>query len=224
MYIIGSRALNFWFPERSIKNETDWDIVGTNEIHPKIIDPSPEGLLTDEICERYSSGKTLDTPIGPATIVLPIALMLFKRSHLHRPLHFQTPIRDYHMLKRVVEVDDDYASLLLKRTKLTKQRYGDKVPSLKKTKDEFFDDYVTKEYEHDDIHRATCYGSEPLFERLKSDDKLVWCEKSKWNQLSYEDKVNCVREEAFVIAIERYILKKKGYPAKFAFNNAVIPA
>lgn len=221
IYLIGSKAFNYWFGEN---REKDFDIVTDEQIdsNPSLkIDVCPNDLPLFTVCERYNSGETLDTPIGPATIVSPVGLMLIKRSHLHRPIGFSKHIRDYHFLKQRFEPDSEYDTLLETLTAKTKEKYGDKTPKLNKSKQEFFDDYVTKIYDHDDIHRWTCYYDEPIYERLKSNKTTVWCEKSKWDELSHDDKIKCVREEAFVIAIERYLLVKEKYPERFAFANAV---
>jgi hypothetical protein len=124
-------------------------------------------------------------------------------------------------LKERIETDSFYQDLLEDLTVKTKEKYGDKTPKLNKNKKEFFDDYVTKIYDHDDIHLWTCYYDRPIFEKLKSNKETVWCKKSKWDLLTHEDKIRCVREEAFVIAIERFLLVKNRYPPKFAFMNAV---
>jgi len=220
-YLIGSRALNFWFPS---DRQSDFDIVSDENVKssPSLkVDVAPNDLPLFTVCEQYSSGKTIETPVGTATVVSPLGLMLIKRSHLHRPIGFEKHIRHYHFLKPKCEPDENYQGLLRLLTTKTKEKYGDKVPKLNKNKKDFFDDYVTKIYDHDDIHRWTCYYDEPIFERLKSNKDTVWCEKSKWDELSHDDKIKCIREEAFVIAIERYLLIKKNYPSKFAFANAV---
>lgn len=224
MFLTGSRALNFWYPDDfPIKSETDWDVVSDSPIKAtSIIDVSPDGLKTFEICDFYATNETIETPVGKANIVSPKCLMLFKRSHLHRPLDFKKHIRHYHFLKsRINDLDEAYYNLLEERTRLTKEKYGDRVPSLRKSKKDFFDDYVTKKYEHDDIHYATCYGERPIYEELQTNSENVWCSRKLWDDLPHEKKVNCIREEAFVIAIERFLIPKKGYPAKFAFNNAI---
>jgi hypothetical protein len=224
IYLTGSRALNFWFPEVVAKSTTDWDIVSDQDVDSKLVDPSPQDLNSFEICQIYNSDKSIETPVGFATIVSPTGLMLFKRSHLHRPINFSKHIKDYHFLKsKVSNLDEVYYRLLGERIKLTKEKYKDNVLSLNQNKDDFFDDYVPKQYEHDSIHYATCYGEKPIYEELKTDDKKVWCSKKKWEDLPHQKKINCVREEAFVIALERYIIPKieKHPPAKFAFDWAL---
>jgi hypothetical protein len=230
MFLIGSRALNHFLP-RSVAGK-DWDLVAESEdllVPSKEHDLSPDGLYTLEVCQTFDSGVVIETPLGSAKLPSPVGLMLLKRSHLHRPIGFEKHIRDYHELVAYCsqfEKGDNYYRLLKLRTKATKSLYGDKVPSLKKSKSEFFDDYVTKIYEHDDIHAATCYGIRPIYKELQSDDGTVWCSRAKWEALPHEDRIRCIREEAFVIALERFVipqiaLDKKHMPAKMAFNKAV---
>jgi hypothetical protein len=70
----------------------------------------------------------VDTPTGPARVINPLGMMLMKRSHLHRPIDFEKHIRDYHFLKTRLsdQIDDDYLSLLAKRTAETKQEFETK--------------------------------------------------------------------------------------------------
>ena len=214
MYLIGSRNPN-----------SDYDLVLEHEdIKPSPqIDIAPKELGLLEVCKYYESGDVVETPVGKAKLVGDLGLMLIRRSHLYRPLNFEKHIRAYHKYKEKLfsQTDINYFNILKDLIKRTKALYPDRHPSLKQNKGEFFDDYVTKIYEHDDIHYATCYYDRPIYESLKSNSETVWCEKSKWEQLSHEDKIKCVQEEAFVIAIERFILPNKGYPPKFAFSKAI---
>lgn len=221
MFLTGSRALNYHYPEFPIKDSTDWDIVSDESVtSSKLIDVAPEGLNSLEICQHYA-GPEIESPIGTVQVVNPIGLMLFKRSHLHRPIEFAKHIRHYHFLKSRHQPDEQYYLFLRNRIKLTKDKYGDRTPKLNKTKEDFFDDYVTKKYEHDALHYATCYGDRPIYEELKTDDTKVWCSQEKWALLSHEKQVQCIREEAFVIAIERYLIPRPTYPARFALDASI---
>lgn len=219
LYLTGSRALHHFFPEFSVKDDTDWDVVGDVE-SSRSVDVAPSDVNTEEVCLRYADAE-ISTPIGVATLVSPTGLMLLKRSHLHRPIEWVKHIRHYHFLKSRCVTDEKYDELLATRTRLTKEKYGDKTPKLNKTKAEFFDDYVIKKYEHDDIHYATCYGERPVYEELKTDNEKVWCSKEKWACVSHEKRIQCVQEEAFVISIERYLIPEPKFPVKFAFGKAV---
>ena len=81
--------------------------------HTNKIDVAPEGLMSYEICSVYATNEYMETPEGTANIVSPKCLMLFKRSHLHRPLDFPKHIRHYHFLKsQIKDLDETYFSLL----------------------------------------------------------------------------------------------------------------
>lgn len=235
MYLIGSRALAC-YASRNVEGK-DWDFVLEDEDlkQSENCDLAPAELCTLEVCRAFDTGLTEYTPYGEAKLPSLTALMLLKRSHLHRPLGFEKNIRDYHEMKSLgmpyakmnyIE-RARYDELLKKLTKQTKNLYGDRVPSLRKSKSEFFDDYVTKFFEHDEIHAATCYGDRPIFERLKPQgDESVWCDRALWDKLPTFEKVQCVQEEAFVIALERFIIPnlvvdKPHRSAKMAFGMAV---
>lgn len=221
MYLIGSAALH----EFTNCDFKDYDLVleGENIQPEQGIDIAPQELFDEELYTKYDSGIVAETPVGPAKVIDPIGLMLIKRSHLFRPISFQKHIRSYHALYAEYGkyIDTDYRRLLKNRISLTKQKFGDRTPSLKKSKEDFFDDYVKKVYDHDEIHLATCYYDRPIYERMKPDADLVWCSKDLWEQLPHKDKIRCVREEGYAIAIERFLLWKRGYPEKFAFSAAV---
>lgn len=224
MYLIGSRAAGHYL-DREVKPDADWDFVSevrTDKCREYEFSPLGDAHLA--VCREYYDGEIVKTPHGEAKVVNPVGLMLIKRSHLHRPLNFAKHIRDYHKLHSLFgnQIDGRYKELLANLTKITKEKYGDRTPSLKKSKREFFDDYVTKYYEHDDIHYATCYYNEPIYEKLKPDPDMVWCSRKLWNDLAHDDKIRCVREEAYTIALERYIIPKMKTgetppPAKFSF-------
>jgi hypothetical protein len=228
MYLIGSRGCC----HLQSSDKSDWDVVleRPDEELPEWAD-NCSAMNTLDICQKYHCGF-IETEKGRFKIISAIGHMLLKRSHLHRPFKFAKHIRDYHLLKQkfgfITDLCDDteYYRLLDERIKLTKLEYPDRTPSLKKTTDDFFDDQVTKYYHHDDLHRITCYGEQPIFEMLKTDANKVWCSKQKWESLDHMTQVRCVAEECFVIALERYIIPKietgqKHPPERFAYSWAL---
>lgn len=222
-YLIGSRALNFWYPnEFPIKETTDWDIVTDEYIKPTPqIDIVGKDLPTLESVTMFNY-DIMDSPVGKVKVCSPISLMLVKRSHLHRPVNFQKHIRHYHfLLQNYPNRSVVWYKILEKLTKVTKEKYGDRTPKLNKTKREFFDDFVTKKYEHDDIHYATCYGERPIYEELKTNDEKVWCSRAKWDCISHEKRIQCILEEAYVISIERFLIPNRKFPPKFAFFKSL---
>lgn len=245
MYLTGSRALDYYLGRTG--SNSDWDIVaeeyelndydltfaGKDCIkHGQIEFINIECLNNRDLCYDFATDNTIHLYDGLSLNILsPTALYISKRSHVWRPLKFAKHIRELHLIKDYLKKNDEwplsgYENALLKnRTQLTKEKYGHRAPSLNKTNEEFFDDFVTKYYIHDDLHKVVAYYDEPIYERLKNDSSLAKCEKDLWNQLSHEDKVKCVREECYVIALERYIIpfKEKGeryMPSHIAFNKA----
>ena len=226
-YLIGSRALSLYYPQKP----KDWDILTSEPQKSTIVSGDRieflplDSLLSKEICNEYADGR-VSTPVGMATVVGPVGLMLIKRSHLHRPLKFQKHVRDYHLLKEKhgPETNEMYDLLLEERTKLTKEQFKDRTPKLNMSNEEFFDDYVEKFMDHDDIHRATCFYDAPIYERLKHDETKAYCAKDLWEQLSDEDKTKCVQEECRTISLERKLIpswnKGETYPIRFAYAYA----
>jgi hypothetical protein len=228
MLLTGSRALDHYINRKSEKS--DWDFIASEEELNKINLSfcGKDSIKVDNV--EFLNRKALNNNkfVGSCevfflqnsfvkdnvwwfnySVCTPEELYIQKRSHIHRPLKFIKHIHELELIKKECKDIGTWpvnSSLLKERTKLTKDKYGDKVPSLNKTNEDFFDDPVTKYYVHDDLHEVVAYYDRPLYERLKVDGSMAKCEKDLWNELSHEDKVNCVREEAYVIALERFII------------------
>jgi hypothetical protein len=225
--LIGSRALNFWYPERKIKETTDWDVISSGshegcEVH------NPEHLNNKDMT-GYRSSNTVALPDGSIAYVMsPLGLAIIKRSHLWRDLSFQKHITDYHKsdLASILQENlrfDIVQNDLKNRTELTKKEYPQGHPSLMKSVDAFFDDAVTKKYDHDFLHELFAYYDKPLYTRLQDNPELAYCKENLWYTLSYEDKLKCVAEETYVIAFERFIEKSPrwSFPKKLAYLKSL---
>lgn len=226
--LIGSRALNFWFPDHKIKETTDWDIISDKPFEdiPEGVNyewHDPDVLLNREL-EKYTSsvGRVFNGKV--VFIVDPIGLALVKRSHLWRDLGFDKHITHWNKYLQPVTVfknnfDEDY---LKRRTAATMQMFPQGHPKLNQTVEKFFDDAVTKKYNHDDLHILYAHHNKPLYTYMQSNPELAWCEKDKWNSFSFDDKIKCVQEEAYVIATERFLVPSGwNYPERLAYFNAV---
>lgn len=226
--LIGSRALNYWFPNHKIKESTDWDIISDKPFEdiPEGINyewHDPDVLLNREL-EKYTSsvGRVFNGKV--VFIVDPIGLALVKRSHLWRDLGFDKHITHWNKYLQPVTVfknnfDEDY---LKRRTAATMQMFPQGHPKLNQTVEKFFDDAVTKKYNHDDLHILYAHHNKPLYTYMQSNPELAWCEKDKWNSFSFDDKIKCVQEEAYVIATERFLVPSGwDYPERLAYFNAV---
>jgi hypothetical protein len=233
MYLVGSRAINEYTPQ----TWKDTDIVcSEDELKSLGLSFGPNGQIKKDGIE-FIDGKLLNnedvkvgniininTLAGSIKVGIPPVEYLYaiKRSHIHRPLNFSKHIIHLHKLKPLVTfpLSDECQNFLKERTRLTKLKWPDRTPSLNKSNDEFFDDYVKKEYVHDDIHKVVAFGSIPVYEKMKRDFSQAKCEKDMWMMLSHQDKIRCVQEEAMVISLERFIITKKLNP-KLAYYKAV---
>lgn len=220
--LIGSRALVFNKPEyqKHIKDYTDWDVVTYDnldwaEVH------DPDHLNTFKL-ERYASEQPIvynGVELYPLNLK---GLSIVKRSHLWRDLGFQKHITMYwkHIMDGSFEYDDIDLEILKERIDLTMAAYPQKNPSLKKTKNEFFDDFVVKKFDHDYLHEIVAYNDIPMYKRMQDLSKdSVWCIKDKWDQFTHQEKLHCIMEESTVIAFERFLIPKD---YKFGYQTAFI--
>jgi hypothetical protein len=133
-------------------------------------------------------------------------LYSLKRSHRHSPRAFEKHVMDYALLRKYVKTDM-LSKITAIRYKETVERERLKTPSLNKTTKDFFDDRVSnRTFIHDQIHEVMAFGERPLFEKIKVDPNKVACDKEKFMKLKPLERIRCVQEEAYVIALERGII------------------
>lgn len=233
MYLVGSRAINEYTPQ----TWKDTDIVlSKGQLKSLGLEFGPNGTVKKddiefidiELLNNKDVGLShfiwINTSMGRLAVVVPEVEYLYaiKRSHIHRPLNFSKHIIHLHKLKPLVSfpLSDECRNFLKERTRLTKLKWPDRTPSLNKSNDEFFDDYVKKEYVHDHIHVIVALNDAPIYERMKKDFTQAKCEKDMWDNLTHQDKVWCVQEEAMVIALERFVIPGKLNP-RISYLKAV---
>jgi hypothetical protein len=230
MLIIGSRALNYHFPNNDKKLD-DWDFIGTeneiikwfreNNATPYIIDYNNlkvystifnETKYEFEVAEDGKSAydyleasKNEEYSLEYANLNV---LYSIKKSHIHQPINWFKHIEDYHFLKSILVIDHlDY--ITKKRIKETDIRLNTRTPKLNQKVDEFVKEsqsVLNRIYDHDDLHKIVAYYEEPLYFKIQPSHDVVMCSKKLWDKLNYEDKIKCIHEEAFVIALERKII------------------
>ena len=227
--LIGSRAIAHWNPEFKVRSDSDWDIIGRSYENTfyryelgipdedRIEWHDPNHLNNKDMIFTFETGDRVISPDGLAIIY---------RSHLHRDWNWDAHITKYHkfilpLLKNALHLSDP---ILLERIKLTKKAYPQGNPKLNQTNEMFFDDPVKKVYDHDFLHELYAYEDRPMFEKLKRPEQfdLAWCTKDLWDKLSQTQKLQCVAEETYVIATERFMVPNNwNYPTKKAFYFAL---
>jgi hypothetical protein len=220
--LIGSRALAEWDNDFVLKESADWDVISEKPIEGfEWHDPS---LLDNFMFERYSSGHVLTVNGVDLHVVNPIGLAIIKRSHLWRALGFRKHITHYHkhLQKFSNFFEEDDKEMLRMRIKMTMDKFPQQGPNLKQTVEDFFDDAVTKKYNHDWLHELYAFEDAPMYTKMQRDSSLAWCEKDMWDEMSHGQKVRCVAEETYVIATERFLVPTDfKTPAKLAYMKSL---
>ena len=138
---------------------------------------------------------------------------LLKESHKFKDsVHFEKTMRDVLLFRekrsnlQFIDYHRENKELLSILSKRETETYRKPI-SLNKTKDEFFaNDNVPYIYDHDEIHKVMSVGSKPAYLSCLKEGSQVKCDRFKFFYLSEESKMNCVVEEARVIALERAII------------------
>jgi hypothetical protein len=84
--------------------------------------------------------------------------------------------------------------------------HGRKKVNLTQDKASFFDDAVTRIYDHDSIHESVAYGDRPLYESVMKDDASVQTDMVKVRGLTCEQQLRLYREEIYATALERWVI------------------
>lgn len=142
------------------------------------------------------------------------SLIAIKKSHIIFPVKWHKHIADYHVLKsdggNISHQDKDLVGIAYSlMRKEAQERHSKKEFSFNTTNENFFGasaKYTNRKFEHDDLHRVVAHYDVPMYAKLKDDQTKALCLESKWESLSFEDKVKAVQEEAYVIALERKII------------------
>lgn len=217
--LIGSRALNYWFPACKIKPDTDWDVITYSDLYG--IERHDPDFLNNKDFEQFICNTHRVLYGGYwLYVVNPVGLAIIKRSHLWRDIGFDKHITMYTKFLRGHH--NPQLTSYKQRLELTKKTFSQPHPKLNVAVGEFFDDYVIKKYDHDWLHTLVAYEDKPMYTRMQSDSTKAWCEKNKWDNFTYQQKINCVSEEACVIALERFLVPNDwNYSSKVAYHKAL---
>jgi hypothetical protein len=158
-----------------------------------------------------------DTSFIPGRIQTPVAspavLYYMKDATVRWPVHWFKTIEDLHFLRSngAVETPSDLEREFGRLRRLEADaKYGKRSkPNLDMSNDAFFaksQASIGRVHVHDDIHEAVAYGERPLFEAFKPDLNKASLSKKMFEAGSAIDQLRLVREEAMVIALERYIV------------------
>ncbi|CAB5383710.1 unnamed protein product [Rhizophagus irregularis] len=153
-------------------------------------------------------------------IVAPLKILeALKSSHINYPSNFQKNITDLHILR----VSLGYNKMLITQPLCSPQR-DEPIELLLKTRimeTEIIQKAQVECIPHDDIHELVKYGEHPIYESLKIDKSKTLIEKSLFEKIDYQTKLNCVKEEAMTIALERYLIPMVSKNQETSYNLAL---
>lgn len=200
--LIGSRAMNHWFPDFRVGKDEDYL---TDEDLKSTLSPHVEYF-------NVNGFHGLEWVLHRGEIASPEILYTIKLSHSFWNVHWPKTMFDILWCQnKGIEHIPELLSLLYKDWEI---KHGKKKAYLGKSNDDFFNDFVSRVYVHDDIHRAIAYYDEPMFEKLKYRKDSAYISEKLFNGLSYEDKLKTCREEIYVTTLERFLI-----PSEFRMNS-----
>lgn len=170
-------------------------------------------LILDQLCK--------DDFYAPLEVLYSI-----KKAHIHFPIKFHKHIIDlmfirYKLREKLgITLDQDleaegdlldyYPGLTYMHFKETEKRRGKlKTPKMTEDKAQFFGkskNFVKSYYVHDNMHLAMAHDKDPVYLKILKSGAEVETDHELWKKLSIQQKIWCVLEEVYVIALERKIL------------------
>jgi hypothetical protein len=218
--IVGRSALNYWMGK--YVETTDLDIwkTGDEESVYKTEQRLDISIMPKKVMSLF------DTNSYRLGYACPKDLLAIKLSHMQYDIFWKKHKQDALFLKGITKgvYNEKLYSILVEHWK---HEFGTKdYLSLYKTKDEFFDDFVAKEYEHDDLHIYVSRKGKPVYTLCLKDGQSVFIDKNKFDNLEYSAKIRMFQEEIAVIALERWIIPsiksgKEIIPISVAWNKSL---
>ncbi|GBC05422.1 hypothetical protein RclHR1_06210007 [Rhizophagus clarus] len=208
-----------------------------NDVQSKI-----SSLMILELCRNVEDKTMFSLLSNFLCIVAPLKILeALKTSHIYWPVNFHRNIMDLHMLRILLNYNkalstqplcspqrDEQIELMLKtRIKETEIIRGQPAAhiNLNMSNKDFLDHddnlFVQKRVPHDDLHELVKYGDHPIYKGLKDDQSKAWIKKSLFEELDYQTKLNCVKEETMVIALERYLIPMVSKNQENSYNLAL---
>jgi len=153
-------------------------------------------------------------------------LYSLKKAHIHFPIKFKKHIQDLMFMrsklreKLGISMDQDlaaesdlldhYPALTDMHFRETEKRRGKlKTPKMSESSAQFFGKskkFVKSYFVHDNMHLAMAHDGDPVYLKILKSGAEVETDHQLWKRLTIQQKIWCVLEEVYVIALERKIL------------------
>ncbi|CAG8628368.1 uncharacterized protein OCT59_019114 [Rhizophagus irregularis] len=192
-----------------------------NDVHPKM-----SALMILELCRNIEDKTMLPLLSNFLCIVAPLKILeALKTSQIYWPADFHKNISDLHLLRdynkdKVSIIQplcspqrDELIELILetriKETEIIQGKPGEHI-NLNMSNDDFLENednlFVQKCIPREDLHELVKYGDHPIYQGLRDGQSKALIKKFLFEKLDYQTKINCIKEEAMVIALERYLI------------------
>ncbi|CAB4446961.1 unnamed protein product [Rhizophagus irregularis] len=222
-------------------DDDDGSIHGNNDEDISIFEsfedtkPKTSSLMILELCRDIKDKIMFPLISSFLCIVAPLKILeALKSSHINYPSNFQKNITDLHTLRVSLGYNitqsfcspqrDEPIEFMLK-TRIMETEMAEVDLFMTSNNEEFFDHNnelsVQRRIPHDDIHELVKYGEHPIYESLKIDKSKTLIEKSLFEKIDYQTKLNCVKEEAMTIALERYLIPMVSKNQETSYNLAL---
>lgn len=228
------------FPHFIENEEVEWRTVSDEALH--MADSIKLKLKSEKLpieilfSDGVSSLELILDQVCKDQLYAPIEVLYsLKKAHIHFPIKFKKHIEDlmymrYKLRQKLgITMDQDlnaesdlldhYPALTDMHFRETEKRRGKlKTPKMAESKAQFFGkskNYVKSYYEHDNMHLAMAHDQDPVYLKILKDGAEVETDHEQWKKLTIQQKIWCVLEEVYVIALERKIL-----PQMFEVNPA----
>ncbi len=205
--IIGSTAINHYF--ECFRKPKDLDIFSSNHdrfsssiVEGKIVEIIPAPIWWDH--KKYATIEEIIT---------------LKSSHIFwTPRSRQKHINDIEfLLGKEYQIDHGMFYRLYDHWK---SLYGERSQSdQNQSQDEFFDDYLSREVHHDQVH--LWINPSPVYKKILVGDGSVNISEEKFLTLTYEERLDVVREEVYVLSFERWRNEKTTSPGLTYRTNLI---
>lgn len=198
MILIGSRAIKKHFPDfRDPKLDFDYAIHYDRETE-RIEDVRHEFQNIPPITKHYGTGNGILTPDHLYTL---------KMSHIFWPIKQQKHLFDINFLrKKGCKLDMEFFEELF--SYWTEVHGPNTTIDFDKPNDEFFVDYVKREHNHDDLHLLI--NPSPLYLLAKENPENANISEKIFVTLPLDVRLDIVREEGYVLALERSLIRNSG--------------
>lgn len=241
-YIIGSRFIQTLFPNdpklsKRVKTDSDIDLlIQFNTVGDPTTKEYFKGLFPNEtkidlhyipeIWDAFSYIQKTPRVINDMSNTLYLLrniMFTLKASHVaydKGQRQEKTFFDLFHMSRNGCEIIDDLFYALYDRWE--KERGPKWRADFTKESADFFDDAVSRENIHDELHKSVAFYDQPAFKFLQTPEQTtVWVCPDKFWEVDEHIRQRVVIEEAETLALERFLLPNLMKNKKLAYQKMV---